>query len=55
MYDGDAYLPFEVIPDKVKRILKSGDRGELDIGGRFIFAGTMNDSCQYLVRSLTQN
>jgi len=55
MYDGDAHLAFKVIPDEVERVLKSGDRGELDIGGRFIFAGTMNDSCQNLVRSLTQN
>ena len=55
MCDGDTHLPFKVIPNKVKRVLKSGDRGELDIGGGFIFAGTMNDSCQNLVRSLTQN
>ena len=55
MYDGDAHLPLKVIPNEVERVLKSGDRGELDIGRRFIFAGTVNDSRQNLVRSLTQN
>jgi hypothetical protein len=52
---GVAHLPFKVIPNKVKRVLESGDRGELDIGGRFVFAGTMDNSCQNLVRSLAQN
>ena len=55
MYDGDTHLPFKVIPDEVKRVLKSGDRGELNIGGGFVLAGTVNDSRQNLVRSLAQN
>jgi len=49
MYGGDVYLAFKVIPHKVKRVLESGDRGKLDIGGRFILARTMDDSCQNLV------
>ena len=44
MYGGDAYLPFKVVPHKVKRVLESGDRGELDVGGWFVFAGTVNNS-----------
>jgi hypothetical protein len=49
MYDRDTYLPFKVIPHKVKGVLESGDRGKLDIGGRFIFARTVDNSRQNLV------
>lgn len=45
----DAYLSFEVIPHKIKRVLKSGNRGKLDIGGRFIFASAMDNSRQNFV------
>jgi len=45
IYDEGTYLPFEVIPHKVKRVLESGNRGELDIGGGFVFAGTVDDGC----------
>jgi len=49
LYDGDAYLPFKVISHKVEGVLESGDRGKLDIGGRFIFACTMDNGCQNFV------
>jgi len=49
IYDKGTYLPFEVIPHKVKRVLESGNRGELDIGGGFVFAGTVDNGCQNLV------
>lgn len=45
----NSYLPFKVIPNEVKRILESGNRGELNIGGGFVFASTVNNRRQNLV------
>jgi len=49
MHGGDLYLSFKVVPDKVERVLESGNRGELDLGRRFVFASTVDNSCQNLV------
>ena len=49
MCDGDAYLSFKIVPDKVEGVLESGNRGKLNIGGRFVLACTMNNGCQNLV------
>lgn len=49
MCDGYAYLSFKVIPYKVERVLESGNRGELNLRGKFVFAGTVDNGRQNLI------
>ena len=45
----DTHLSLKVIPHKIKRVLESGNRGKLNIRGRFVFASAMDNSSQDFV------
>ena len=50
-----SYLSLEIVLDKIERIVKGLDGGELHIGGRLLPAGALNDSCEDLIGANLEN